>query len=73
MVVTYSLFLVVQNPSGSVLIKAMRVFWVGLKRGCNLDASKPSVLAQTHPGTTVPWDDAFVEELKRALVACSVL
>ncbi|KAF4251453.1 hypothetical protein CNMCM8980_006726 [Aspergillus fumigatiaffinis] len=63
---------VVQNPSGSVLIKAMRVFWVGLKRGCNLDAAKPSVLAQTHPGTTVSWDDAFVEELKRALVACSV-
>ncbi|KAF7183627.1 hypothetical protein CNMCM7691_003906 [Aspergillus felis] len=63
---------VVQNPSGSVLIKAMRVFWVGLKGGCNLDAAKPSALAQTHPATTVPWDDAFVEELKRALVACSV-
>ncbi|GFF81081.1 oligopeptide transporter [Aspergillus lentulus] len=64
---------VVQNPSGSVLIKAMRVFWVGFKRGCNLDAAKPSVLAQTHPASTVPWDDAFVDELKRALVACSVL
>ncbi|GFF28578.1 oligopeptide transporter, partial [Aspergillus udagawae] len=63
---------VVQNPSGSVLIKAMRDFWVGLKRGCNLDAAKPSVWAQTHPATTVPWDDAFVDELKRALVACSV-
>ncbi|PKX88168.1 oligopeptide transporter [Aspergillus novofumigatus IBT 16806] len=63
---------VVQNPSGSVLIQAMRVFWVGLKRGCNLDAAKPSVLARTHPATTVSWDDAFVEELKRALVACSV-
>ncbi|EEA25024.1 POT peptide transporter, putative [Talaromyces marneffei ATCC 18224] len=63
---------VVQKPSGSILIKAMRVFWVGLKRGRNLDAAKSSVLAQTQPETTVPWDDAFVEELKRALVACSV-
>ncbi|GES59675.1 POT peptide transporter [Aspergillus terreus] len=62
----------VQKPTGSIVIKAMRVFWVGLKRGRNLDAAKPSMLAQAHPETTVPWDDAFVEELKRALVACSV-
>ncbi|EAW14639.1 putative POT oligopeptide transporter [Aspergillus clavatus NRRL 1] len=43
---------IVQKPSGSVLIKAMRVIWLALKGGCNLDAAKPSVLTQTHPATT---------------------
>lgn len=58
-----------QKPSGSVIFKAARVFWVGLRNGCNLDAAKPERL----PDSRVPWDDVFIEELKRALVACSVL
>ncbi|KAJ5761741.1 uncharacterized protein N7511_005123 [Penicillium nucicola] len=62
----------VQKPKGSVLVKAMRVLWLGFKRGRNLNAAKPSAMAQTHPEITVPWDDAFVDELKRALIACSV-
>ncbi|CRG92415.1 Peptide transporter PTR2 [Talaromyces islandicus] len=63
---------VVQKPSGSILVKAMRVLWLGLKGGRNLDAAKPSLLAQTRSGSTIPWDDEFVQELKRALVACTV-
>jgi POT family proton-dependent oligopeptide transporter len=68
-----NLLTVVQKPTGSVLVKATQVLWLGLKGGRNLDAAKPSALAQTSPGTIVPWDDEFVQELKRALVACTVL
>jgi len=43
---------------------------VGSKRG--LDGAKPSLLLALGLPSHVPWNDNFIEELKRALVACKV-
>ncbi|KAE8361010.1 POT peptide transporter [Aspergillus caelatus] len=61
---------IVQPPNGSAITKAMRVLWIGIKSGGSLEAARPSSLEKT--GVSVQWDDVFVDELKRALVACRV-
>ncbi|GAQ11643.1 peptide transporter PTR2 [Aspergillus lentulus] len=61
---------VVQQPHGSAVTKAIRVLWISLKNNGNMDAARPFVMEAT--GTPVCWDNTFVDELKRALVACRV-
>lgn len=58
---------VVRPPKGSVLVEAGKALWIGIKNKGNLDAAKPSV-----SGLNVPWNDVFVDELRRGLVACRV-
>ncbi|KAE8353103.1 POT family-domain-containing protein [Aspergillus coremiiformis] len=60
----------VQPPHGSDIAKAMHILWIGIKNGGNLEAARPSALEKT--GVLVTWDEIFVDELKRALVACRV-
>ncbi|KAH1445032.1 hypothetical protein KXV53_006970 [Aspergillus fumigatus] len=50
--------------------KALRVLWISLKNNGNMDAARPMTMEAT--GSPVCWDDTFVDELKRALVACRV-
>ncbi|RAQ51109.1 POT peptide transporter [Aspergillus flavus] len=61
---------IVRPPNGSIVIKAMRVLWIGMKSGGNLEAARPAFMEER--GVPVPWDNVFVDELKRALVACRV-
>lgn len=60
---------VLRPPSGSVIIHTFRACLIGLKHR-DLNAARPSI--QTQYGKTVPWDEKFVEEMKRALLACKV-
>ncbi|KAF2806138.1 PTR2-domain-containing protein [Mytilinidion resinicola] len=61
----------VRPPQGSIIQTAFKA--VGLMiLGRSLDAPKPSVRAIKGKTTRVPWDDHFVEELKRTLNACKV-
>ncbi|KAK6527440.1 peptide transporter ptr2 [Orbilia ellipsospora] len=53
-------------PKGSVVADSFKAIWIGISNG-GLDAAKPS-RGKPH----LPWDDAFVNELKRTLVACQV-
>ena len=63
---------VVRPPQGSVIIHAFRAIWIGARNGWRLDVAKPS-WQETHGRRyRTPWDDVFVEELKRALIACKV-
>lgn len=58
-------------PNGTVVLDSFKA--VGLMiRHRNMDAAKPSWLAQNGSSKSVKWDDTFVEELKRALVGCKV-
>jgi POT family proton-dependent oligopeptide transporter len=58
-------------PDGTVVVDAFKA--VGLMiRHRNMNAPKPSYLAEHGISKTVKWDDLFVEELKRALVGCKV-
>ncbi|KAI5807368.1 POT family-domain-containing protein [Peziza echinospora] len=63
---------VVRPPSGSVLIDAAKALFIGLKAKGNMEVAKPSYQIANGGTSTVPWDDNFIDELKRALVACRV-
>ncbi|KAK2748782.1 hypothetical protein FQN57_000363 [Myotisia sp. PD_48] len=63
---------VVRPPTGSIITDAFKSIWIMIKNR-NMDAPKPSHQASlAGGGIKVPWDDHFVEEVKRALVACKV-
>ncbi|EEQ27787.1 peptide transporter ptr2 [Microsporum canis] len=62
---------VVRPPTGSIITNAFSALWI-MATSRNMDAPKPSYQAEHGNRRTVAWDDQFVEELKRALVACKV-
>jgi len=66
-------FYVVRPPKGSIITDAFKAMWIML-RNRNTDAPKPSFqrAAGTEGRYKIHWDDHFIDELKRALVACRV-
>ncbi|KAI7858681.1 POT family-domain-containing protein [Circinella umbellata] len=60
-------------PRGSVILEAFKVIKIWFKTR-NFDECKPSALAKSQPEIVakVTWDDVFVDELRRALKACTV-
>jgi proton-dependent oligopeptide transporter, POT family len=63
---------VTRPPRGSIVLYAFKVIWIGL-RNRTLEAAKPSYQEgvgghkyKTH------WNDLFVDEIRRALVACRI-
>ncbi|KAI9722822.1 MAG: peptide transporter ptr2 [Chrysothrix sp. TS-e1954] len=64
---------VTRPPVGSVIPKAFTAMFMGARNGFKMDAAKPSQIKQRGGDTSkVLWTDQFVDELKRALVACRV-
>ena len=57
---------ILRKPQGSVILDAAKALIIAAKNGWTLDAAKPARAPH------VKWDDQFVNELKRALVACKV-
>jgi POT family proton-dependent oligopeptide transporter len=62
---------IVRPPQGSVVTDAFRVLGMMIK-GRNMDAAKPTFQASLGKDANLRWDDHFVDEVKRALVACKV-
>ncbi|KAH9879275.1 hypothetical protein J1614_002714 [Plenodomus biglobosus] len=62
---------VVRPPQGSIITDAFRVIWMMIKSR-KMDAPKPSYQAGLGRDSNLRWDDHFVEEVKRALIACQV-
>jgi POT family proton-dependent oligopeptide transporter len=62
---------IVRPPQGSVITDAFKAIWMMIKAR-NLNAPKPSYQEEFGNSRKVPWDDQFIEELKRALIACKV-
>jgi POT family proton-dependent oligopeptide transporter len=62
---------VVRPPQGSIITDAFRVIGIMIKNR-NMDAPKPSYQAGVGREPSTRWDDHFVEEVKRALVACKI-
>ncbi|PGH23690.1 hypothetical protein AJ80_02296 [Polytolypa hystricis UAMH7299] len=63
---------VVRPPQGSIILHAFKVMWIGAVNKGNLDAAKPSYQEEFGGKYKIGWNDHFVEEMKRALVACKV-
>ena len=67
-------------PQGTVINDAFKVIGTAIRkngfrkfgRKGYLDAAKPSTLAAAGNTSPVPWDDTFVEDVGRTLVACQV-
>ena len=57
---------VLRKPQGSILLDCYRAGVIAAKNGWKLDAARPS------RSPNVKWDDQFIEEFKRGLVACKV-
>lgn len=64
-------FYTVRPPQGSIITDAFKALWI-MTINRKMDAPKPSWQAEHGGGRTIPWDDHFIDELKRALVACKV-
>ena len=63
---------VTRPPQGSILPHAFKALWIGLVSGRKLDAARPSYQAANGGKYSTPWSETFIDELKRALVACRV-
>lgn len=65
-------FYVQRPPRDSVIAHAFKAMWIGLNHRFNMDAAKPSYRDEVGGSYATPWDDQFILEIKRALVACRV-
>ncbi|GAO18234.1 hypothetical protein UVI_02022990 [Ustilaginoidea virens] len=62
---------VVRPPQGQIITDAFKAIGMMITTR-SLDGAKASWRAQNGKSTSVAWDDHFVDELKRALMACKV-
>lgn len=62
-------------PQGSIIPRAFRVIWIAIKNKGNFDAAKPEYFEELNGNgraAKITWDGVFVDEVRRALVACKV-
>lgn len=62
-------------PQGSIIPKAFKVMWIALRNKGNFEAAKPEYHEEFNGNgraANITWDGVFVDEVKRALVACKV-
>ncbi|KAG5977772.1 hypothetical protein E4U56_006891 [Claviceps arundinis] len=62
---------VIRPPQGQIITDAFKAIGMMITNG-KMDAAKPSWRAQNGKSSNLNWDDHFVDELKRALMACKV-
>lgn len=60
------------KPTGNVLPKATKVMICAIKNDFKLDNAKPSYQERKR-GKIVLWDDNFVDQMKRGLLATRVM
>lgn len=63
---------VVRPPKGSIIPSAFKVMWIGLMNRGNLQAATKSHQESSGGRYRITWSDHFVEEIRRALIACRV-
>ena len=64
---------ILRPPRGSVIPHAIRCIWIGLRDKHGFEAAKPSFQRKAiGRRQSIDWDDEFVDELRRALIACKV-
>jgi POT family proton-dependent oligopeptide transporter len=66
-------YYVSRPPQGSIIVNAFKAMWIGLASRGSMNAARPSYQAEYGNKYKTPWNDLFIEEIKRALVACKIL
>lgn len=61
---------IVKPPKGSIIAQSIKALWMA-RKSHGLEGIKPSYRMKMGL-SPVPWDDTFVDELRRALNACKV-
>ncbi|KAM7185779.1 oligopeptide transporter [Naviculisporaceae sp. PSN 640] len=61
-----------EPPSGTIIPQVSRATACAVLAGCKMDAAKPSAQQEKH-NRDVPWNDAFIDELKIGYHTCRVL
>jgi len=59
-------------PQGNVLPQAAKVLAYAARDRFRLDAAKPTYQFERY-GRSVSWNDHFIAEIKRGLIACKVM
>ncbi|KAF2640028.1 peptide transporter-like protein PTR2 [Massarina eburnea CBS 473.64] len=59
---------VIKPPQGGVIGNCFKALWIAARNRGDLDQARPSL----QRGRNLTWDDNFIDELKRALLACKV-
>ncbi len=62
---------IVRPPQGSIITDAFKAIGIMIKYR-DMNAPKPSYQEEFGRRYHTPWDDQFIDELKRALQACTV-
>lgn len=63
---------VVKPPNGSIIVHCFKAVRIALINGRKLRVARPSYQATHGHRYQTPWDDSFIDELERALIACKV-
>ncbi|CRG83377.1 Peptide transporter PTR2 [Talaromyces islandicus] len=59
-------------PDKSLLFNAGRVLWIALKNRGHFHHASPSHQDEADPAERLPWDDVFVDDIRKTLVASKV-
>jgi POT family proton-dependent oligopeptide transporter len=59
-------------PDGSIILNVCRALWIIIKKKGNINYARPAFQAEQDSPQRLPWDDAFIDDLKMALSACRV-
>ncbi|KAJ5106953.1 POT family-domain-containing protein [Penicillium angulare] len=58
-------------PTSNIMPQVASALRLGIAGGFKMDSAKPE--AQIQRGRQVPWEDSFIEDIKRSLLTCRVL
>lgn len=58
-------------PDGSILPSAGKVLYIAVRKGFRLDSARPDQVLES-TGIVVTWQDSFIEEMKKAMVAARI-
>lgn len=65
-------WLVSRPPESSIILHAARAFWIAIQHGGDLDKARPDNNMEDPNSPVVPWQDSFIDELKRMASASKV-
>ncbi|THC88582.1 hypothetical protein EYZ11_011973 [Aspergillus tanneri] len=56
----------------SIIFNACKALWIGINYKGNLDYARPSYQTEQASTRRLPWDDSFIDDLRRALDSCKI-
>lgn len=61
-----------REPDSCIILNACQALWIAIRHKGSLDRARPIYHAEGDSARRIPWDDSFIDDLKRALSACKI-